>query len=59
MALEKYRASLEPALEIYEREFARQTELAQIGQNLFERGKLSADELQQSRRALAAVISAI
>lgn len=53
-ALEKYRATLEPVLEIYERELARQTELAQIGQDLFERGALSADELQQGRRALAA-----
>ena len=53
-ALEKYRATLEPVLEIYERELARQTELAQISQDLFERGVLSADELQQSRRALAA-----
>lgn len=53
-ALEKYRATLEPVLEIYERELGRQTELAQISQDLFERGALSADELQQSRRALAA-----
>ena len=53
-ALEKYRATLEPVLEIYEREVARQTGLAQIAQELFERGALSADELQQSRRALAA-----
>jgi hypothetical protein len=53
-ALEKYRATLEPVLEIYEREVARQTGLVQIAQDLFERGALSADELQQSRRALAA-----
>jgi hypothetical protein len=53
-ALEKYRATLEPVLEIYERELARQTELAQLSQELFERGALSAEELQQSRRALAA-----
>jgi hypothetical protein len=53
-ALEKYRATLEPVLEIYEREVVRQTELAQIAQDLFERGALSADDLQQSRRALAA-----
>lgn len=53
-ALEKYRATLAPVLEIYERELVRQTELAQISQDLFERGALSADELQQSRRALAA-----
>ena len=53
-ALEKYRAALEPVLEIYERELVRQTELAQISQDLFERGALSADELQQSRRAFAA-----
>jgi hypothetical protein len=52
-ALEKYRATLEPVLEIYERELARQTELAQLSQELFERGALSAEELQQSRRALA------
>lgn len=53
-ALEKYRGTLEPVLGIYEREVARRTELIQIAQDLFERGAMSAEELQQSRRALAA-----
>jgi len=52
-ALEKYRATLEPMLEVYEREVVRRTELAQLAQELYERGALSAEDLQQSRRALA------
>ncbi len=40
-------------LEVYEREVVRQTELAQLAQELYERGALSAEDLQQSRRALA------
>jgi len=53
-AIAKYRATLEPVLEIYERELARQTGLAEVRQDLFERGALSASELQDGQRALAA-----
>ncbi len=53
-ALAKYRATLDPVLEIYERELERQTELAEIRQDLYERGVLSASDVQQGRRALAA-----
>src|SRR6202795_2290842 len=53
-AIAQYRATLEPVLEIYERQLARQTEMAQIRQDLFERGALSESELQDGRRALAA-----
>jgi hypothetical protein len=53
-ALAKYRATLEPVLEIYERELERQTELAEIRQDLYERGVLSAGDVQQGRRALGA-----
>jgi hypothetical protein len=53
-AIAKYRATLEPVLEIYERELARQTELAQYRQDLFERDALSASELERGKRALAA-----
>jgi hypothetical protein len=53
-ALTKYRATIEPVLETYERELARQTERAEIRQELYERGVLSASDVQQGRRALAA-----
>ena len=53
-AIAKYRATLEPVLEIYERELVRQTELAQDRQNRFERGALSASELERGQRALDA-----
>lgn len=53
-ALTKYRATIEPVLEIYERELARQTELNEIRQDLYERGVLSASDVQQGRRALVA-----
>ena len=51
-AMAKYRASLEPVQAMYERELARQTELAEIRQELYERGTLSASDVQQGRRAL-------
>ena len=38
---------------MYERELARQTELAEIRQELYERGALSATDVQQGRRTLA------
>ena len=53
-AIANYRATLPPVLEMYERELARQTELAQYRQDLFERDALSASELEKGRRALAA-----
>ena len=53
-AMEKYRATLDPVLAIYERELARQTELGEIRQDLFERGVLSQRELEEGRRVLAA-----
>jgi hypothetical protein len=53
-AIAKYRATLEPVLEIYERELARQTELDQYRQDLYERDALSASDLERGRRALAA-----
>jgi hypothetical protein len=51
-AMAKYRASLEPVEAMYERELARQTELAEIRQELYEQGTLSASDVQQGRRAL-------
>jgi hypothetical protein len=53
-AMTKYRATLEPVLAFYERELERQTELAGARQDLYERGALSAREVQEGRRALAA-----
>ncbi len=52
-AMAKYRASLEPVQAMYERELERQAELAEIRQELYERGALSATDVQQGRRALA------
>jgi hypothetical protein len=51
-AMAKYRASLEPVQAMYERELARQTELAEIRQELYESGTLSASDVQEGRRAL-------
>ncbi len=53
-AMAKYRAALDPVLAIYERELARQTELAEIRQDLYERSVLSRRELEEGQRALAA-----
>lgn len=53
-AMAKYRATLDPVLAIYERELARQTELAEIRQDLYGRGVLSQRELEKGRRVLAA-----
>ncbi len=53
-AMAKYRATLEPVLAFYERELQRQTELDGARQDLYERGALSAREVQEGRRALAA-----
>ena len=53
-AIAKYRATLDPVLAIYERELARQTELAAARRDLYERGALSEKELQEGRRGLIA-----
>jgi hypothetical protein len=53
-AIAKYRATLDPVLAIYERELARQTELAAARRDLYERGALSESELQEGRRGLIA-----
>src|SRR5262249_3399936 len=51
-AMARYRASLEPVQAMYERELARQTDLAEIRQELYDRGQLSAADVQQGHRAL-------
>jgi hypothetical protein len=53
-ALTRYRATLDPVLAIYEREIERQRELAEIRQDLYERGAMSERDYQQGQRALAA-----
>ena len=53
-AIAKYRATLDPVLAYYERELARQTELAAARRDLYERGALSETELREGRRALIA-----
>lgn len=50
----KYRATLPPVLAMFERELARQTELAAARQDLFERGALPESEVRAGKRALAA-----
>ncbi|HET7875870.1 MAG TPA: hypothetical protein VFN71_10125 [Methylomirabilota bacterium] len=53
-ALSKYRATLDPVLAIYERELERQQGLAELRQDLYERGALSEHDFQQGHRALMA-----
>lgn len=48
-----YRAALERVLAIYERDLARQAELAELRQDLFEREVLSRREYEASRKAQA------
>ncbi len=48
-----YRATLEKVLTIYERDLARQAELAELRQDLFEREVLSKREFEDSQRAQA------
>lgn len=48
-----YRATLERVLRIYERDLARQAELAELRQDLFEREVLSKREFEESQRAQA------
>lgn len=50
----KYRATLGPVLAFYERELARQTELAAARQDLYERGAMTEADVRQGKRALAA-----
>jgi hypothetical protein len=49
-----YRAALERVLAIYERELARRSELAELRQDLFERGVLSKREFEEGQQAQAA-----
>ncbi len=46
-----YRAALERVLVIYERDLARRAELAELRQDLFERGVISKREFEDARRA--------
>ena len=50
-----YRGTLEKVLAIYERDLARYVELAELRQDMFERGVLSRREFEDSRRAQAEV----
>ena len=50
----KYRATLPPVLAMFERELARQTELAAARLDLYERGALSESEVRAGKRTLAA-----
>ncbi len=52
-ATEKYRAALERLLPIYERELARRDELAELRQDLYERGVLSRSEFSEGLKAQA------
>jgi hypothetical protein len=48
-----YRASLERVLAVYERELAQRTEMAELRQELFERGVLSRREFEEGQKAHA------
>jgi hypothetical protein len=52
-ATENYRAALERVLAIYERELARRNELAELRQDLYERGVLSKREFEEGQKAQA------
>ena len=52
-ATANYRASLERVLAVYERELARHQEMAELRQDLYERGVLSRREFEESRKAYA------
>jgi hypothetical protein len=52
-ATQNYRASLERVLAIYERELARRNELAELRQDLYERGVLSKREFEEGSKAQA------
>lgn len=51
-ATKSYRAALERVLAIHQRELARRSELAELRQDLYERGVLSAREFDDGRKAL-------
>jgi hypothetical protein len=53
-ATTSYRAALEKVLAIYERELARRIELAELRQDLLERGVLSKREFEEGQQAQAA-----
>ena len=50
-ATQSYRAALEKVLAIHERELARRNELAELRQDLYERGVLSRREFEEGQRA--------
>ena len=52
-ATQNYRAALERVLAVHERELARRSELAEMRQDLYERGVLSRHEFEEGRKALA------
>jgi hypothetical protein len=52
-AAQNYRATLERVLPIYERELARRNELADLRQDLYERGVLSKREFEEGSKAQA------
>ena len=52
--IKRYRATLGPVLEFYERELKRQLELDAARKGLYEKGSLSESELREGRRALIA-----
>ena len=52
-ATAKYRASLERVLAAYERELARHQEMAELRQDLYERGVLSRREFEEGQKAFA------
>jgi hypothetical protein len=52
-ATENYRTALERVLTIYERELARLNELAELRQDLYERGVLSKREFEEGQKAQA------
>jgi hypothetical protein len=52
-ATQNYRAALERVLAIYERELARRDELAELRQDLYERGVLSKREFEEGSKAQA------
>jgi len=53
VAIQNYRAALERVLVIYERELTRRDELAEVRQDLYERGVLSRREFEDGQKAQA------
>jgi hypothetical protein len=54
-ATARYRASLERVLAVYERELTRHQEMAELRQDLYERGVLSRREFEEGQKAYAEV----